>query len=201
MRQCYHPDDITMNKLTYSTTTQPWLHAALWMPCHAMCAIWLAVSAVPAAAAERDICDKMVGDQLRRCIEAASRAQSGPPAASGPGAPGVIVLPSPDKAVRPPITTTAGTLNCTKVTYVDQSFCAFRNSALIECGNRAKHPDANRCLDDVMSRAPELVTVDCKALPTAHQASCQQRNRVYASCKNDKMNYLACLETKLAQRK
>ena len=153
--------------------------------------------------AEREICDNMTGEQLRRCIEDASRAQSAPantgaPArASTPNASAIILPPTPGKAAEP---ASSRILNCTKVSFTDQSFCAFRNSALLECANRGKYPDPDRCFNDVMSRAPDLVAVDCSKLPAAHQATCQQRNKVYALCKNDKMNYLACLETKMAKR-
>src|SRR5262245_6926281 len=95
-----------------------------------------------AQGAEREICDKMTGEQLRRCIEDAARGQPAPGttgtparASNPPAASGAIILPSTQgKAAVSPEPTNSRILNCTKVAYVDQSFCAFRNSALLECG-------------------------------------------------------------------
>ncbi len=161
-------------------------------------------AAIPgfAPGAERDICDKMTGEQLRRCIEDSSRAQPAPTRASGtPTAAGALILPpTPGKAAVSAEAANLRILNCTKVSYPDQSFCAYRNTALLECANRGKYSDPGRCFNETMSRSPDITTVDCSKLPDAHQASCPQRNKVYGLCKNDKMNYLACLEAKMAKK-
>ena len=164
------------------------------------CAVVLAAAVYPASAqrAERDICEKMTGEQLRRCIEASSRAQPTAPSAAQPivvpAAPGgaATVTEQPKRLQR---------LDCTKVPQPDQPLCVHRNSALLECGNRGKYPDYNRCLEEIMLRAPNPNIADCGRLPERQRAGCIKHNKVYAVCRDDKMNYFACLETQLAKQK
>lgn len=163
-----------------------------------LCIVALA-AAFPAFAqrAERDICEKMTGEQLRRCIEASARAQPGAPAAGQP----IIPAPAPGSRTATEQPRSEQKLNCTKVPQPDQALCVHRNTALIECGNRIKYPDRDKCIDDIMSRAPNPSIADCSELPTAQRTACLKRNKVYAACKGDKMNYFACLETRMAKSK
>jgi hypothetical protein len=172
-----------------------------------LCIVALA-AAFPALAqgAERDICEKMTGEPLRRCIETSARAQPGVPApAAGIRAPAagqpVILPPTPGSRAATEQPRNEQKLNCTKVPQPDQALCVHRNTALIECSNRIKYPDRDKCIDDIMSRAPNPSVADCSELPTAQRTACLKRNRVYASCKDDKMNYFACLETRMAKSK
>jgi hypothetical protein len=173
-----------------------------------LCLVALA-AAFPALTqgAERDICEKMTGEQLRRCIETSARAQPSVPApAAGIRAPaaGQPVIPPPTAAGSRAATAQPGTgqkLNCTKVPQPDQALCVHRNTALIECSNRIKYADPDKCVDDIMSRAPNPSIADCSELPTAQRTACLKRNKVYASCKGEKMNYFACLETRMAKSK
>jgi hypothetical protein len=185
------------------------------------CAIVIA-SVVPlcAQSAERDICENMTGEQLRRCIENAAREppaqpqrpinvspstsqstaparppNAGAPAAgqsiARPGAPGTTgaAVAEPSKALQ--------RLNCTKVPQPDQPLCVHRNSALAECGIRGRYPDYDKCLEDIMSRAPNPVIAYCAALPESQKAICTRRNKVYAACKDNKLSYFACLEQRM----
>jgi hypothetical protein len=189
------------------------------------CVIVIAsVVPLPAHSAERDICENMTGEQLRRCIENAAReppaqpqrpinvspstAQSAAPAhppntgvptaaqpIARPGAPGTTAaaVAEPSKALQ--------RLNCTKVPQPDQPLCVHRNTALIECGTRGRYPDYDKCLEDIMSRAPNPVTADCAALPESQKAICMRRNKVYAACKDNKLSYFACLEQRMGAQK
>jgi hypothetical protein len=171
----------------------------------------LAASALSsgAQAAQRDICENMSGEQLRRCIEASSREAPKPaasalaPAAPRPSGPAQAVTPAPN----PPSVAQAAEpkelqrRDCTKVPQPDQALCVHRNTALLECSVRSKYPDQDKCLADLMSRAPNPAIADCSKLVKPQQPLCFKRNKAYAACKGDKLGYFACLDKQLASAK
>jgi hypothetical protein len=86
---------------------------------------------------------------------------------------------------------------CTGYNPADQPLCLHRNTALVECRNRARYPDFDVCLRSHMARAPEPGRADCRNLSTRARNHCEARNQVYAACTGDKLGYFACLEHRL----
>lgn len=120
-------------------------------------------------------CEGKHGEALRACIQAQDR--TAPQAAQATVQPRVIP--------------------CTGYTRADQPLCLHRNTAIAACRNRSLYPDFDVCMRSHMASAPDLAQADCKPLKGQAREHCEARNRVYARCSSDKMDYFACLERQL----
>ena len=124
--------------------------------------------------AQPESCDDKTGEALRLCIEAQARAMAAP------------------KAAQPQ------TIACGGYTRADQALCWHRNQAILECRQRRDlYPDFGVCLRSLMATAPEPQEENCAKLQGRARSHCDARNRVYAFCRKDKLDYFDCLDRQL----
>ena len=90
------------------------------------------------------------------------------------------------------------TVNCLKVARADESFCIARNEIVIECRNRAKHPDFDACASRLLSRQDLPRPADCANATPATRNACALRNGALMECGAEPLRYFICVGEKLS---
>ena len=83
--------------------------------------------------------------------------------------------------------------NCLQVLPADQSFCIGRNEIILECRNKTKHPDFDKCFAGYIGNVPVPTAANCARSGKKLRAQCTHRNEVYKQCVVDPLRYFTCL--------
>src|SRR5271154_3658127 len=85
-------------------------------------------------------------------------------------------------------------INCLQVSRADQAYCVSRNEIILECRNKTKYPDFDKCFSKYAVNVPKLSSANCTRIGPEMRSQCQHRNLVYTKCASDPLRYFVCLK-------
>jgi hypothetical protein len=87
-------------------------------------------------------------------------------------------------------------INCTHELAADREFCVWRNEIILDCRNKAKHPDFVACFTAYVPNIAKPGVANCAREKTELRAFCTTRNAVFAKCLKEPLSYFLCLANK-----
>jgi hypothetical protein len=85
-------------------------------------------------------------------------------------------------------------INCLQLLPADQAFCVSRNEIIIECRNKTKYPNFDKCFSKYAVNVPIPSVADCTRVSQKLRSQCSHRNLTYTKCASDPLRYFMCLE-------
>lgn len=143
------------------------------------------VSGSPAVAQNSMIppgCAGKTGEALRECVRDATPEEQ-------------IEQITPIKPAPDP----AQPINCQRMLFADQSFCASRNEVILEC-RKNRHSDFEGCFNQYAANIPLPTAANCARVDAKSRPRCVHRNAVYLKCAANRLRYFMCLEAPDAEK-